>query len=104
MKYLIEALLPDPKPCPVCGETQIQSWFASACYGRFLPFWVEMRCPGCGRKTKPKLLRSRAVLAWNRKAKIPKNCRECAYAKGCKSWYGGLFCKYNGEITRRAMV
>lgn len=104
MRKLIDIILQEPTPCPVCGETRIQSWFVSWRDNRFLPFWVEMQCPRCGRRTKPKIFRSRAVLAWNREAKIPKNCRECAYANGCKSWYGGLTCKHKGAIEGMVKV
>lgn len=103
-KLFFDILFPEPDPCPVCGETRIQTWFVSGYYGKFLPFWVEMRCPRCGRGTKPKLFRFRAVHTWNQEAEIPKNCRECACAKGCKSWYGGLFCKYKGAMEGRVRV
>ena len=101
---MLTMILPEPKPCPCCGEPKIYSVFVSWRDNRFLPFWVEMACSRCGKKTKPKLLRGRAVRAWNREAKIPKNCRECAYAKDCKSWYGGLFCKYKAAIEGRVRV
>ena len=30
----------------------------------------------------------------------PRNCRECDYARGCRSWYGGTGCKYKEEIGK----
>lgn len=101
---MLEFIFAEPKPCPCCGETRIYSGFVSWRDSRFLPFWVEMVCSRCGKRTKPRLFRSRAVAQWNREAEIPKNCRECAYAKGCKSWYGGLFCNHREAISRRVRV
>lgn len=55
----------DPKPCP-CGCRRIYTVFVGGGYEGLLPFWVRLRCAACGRQTKKKLFRSRAVRAWNR--------------------------------------
>lgn len=70
MRNLIDYILQEPKPCPLCGEAKIYSCFVSWRDDKFLPFWVEMRCSNCGRNTKPKLFRSRAVAQWNRDCKL----------------------------------
>lgn len=33
---------------------------------------------------------------------MPRNCRECGYANGCKSYYGGSMCKHKEEIILAA--
>lgn len=32
--------------------------------------------------------------------KTPKNCLECEFADGCRSYYGGSLCKHTKEINR----
>lgn len=32
---------------------------------------------------------------------VPQNCKECAYASICKSWYGGTQCKHKDQIINK---
>lgn len=32
---------------------------------------------------------------------MPNNCNECEHTKTCKSHFGGLGCKHNGEIAEK---
>lgn len=34
----------------------------------------------------------------------PKNCKECKHSKGCKSYYGGLLCKYKDKIISALLL
>ena len=65
LKRILEWLLPEPMPC-VCGCGRIYTVFVGGGYDGLLQFWVRMECAACGRRTKKKLFRSRAVRAWNR--------------------------------------
>lgn len=57
-------LFPEPEPCP-CGCRYIHTVYVGGGYEGLLPFWVRMQCSACGRQTKKKLFRSRAIRAWN---------------------------------------
>ena len=61
---LFDYLCNDPVPCR-CGCRNIWTVYVGGGYEGLLPFWVRMQCPACGRKTRKKLFRTRAVRAWN---------------------------------------
>lgn len=68
MINLTDNLIPEPKPCPVCACAHPHTVYVGGGVEALLPFWVRIQCRRCGRSTKRKLFRSRAVRAWNRDA------------------------------------
>lgn len=64
LERILDLLLPEPNPCP-CGCHKIDTWYVGGGVEGLLPFWVRMECSECGRITKKKLFRSRAIRAWN---------------------------------------
>lgn len=62
----------DPRPCPVCGNKKIYTVFVGGGYEGLLPFWCRMKCSLCGRQSRKKLFRSRAILDWNGVASLEK--------------------------------
>ena len=35
---------------------------------------------------------------------LPRNCTECEYTKSCMSYYGGLACEYEKQISQNAIA
>lgn len=64
LDYFLSRLLQEPVPCR-CGCRKIWTVYVGGGYEGLLPFWVRMQCPVCGRKSRKKLFRTRAVRAWN---------------------------------------
>ncbi|MGM9588310.1 MAG: hypothetical protein ACI3VA_12605 [Candidatus Limivicinus sp.] len=65
-RRLLTWLFPEPEPCR-CGCRNIWTVYVGGGYEGLLPFWVRMKCPACGRQTKKKLFRSRAIREWNKR-------------------------------------
>lgn len=56
--------MPDPKPCPFCGHTQIQSYGVNS-----LGFW-QWECRGCGARGPEEDTDKRARNQWDQRVPL----------------------------------
>ena len=64
MKPILEWPVEELKPCPFCGDTDIEIIEPSECYDEF-----EVQCQECGARSEWENSKEKAVANWNRRVK-----------------------------------